>query len=139
MPTREELQQLADERLRAIKILFEGESFDIVCQDGGYVIEYGLKSAICKCIKQNNYPAERKGYKTHDLNKLINFANLEDSLEGKIAIDLDFLVNWSLISKWTPEFRYKPIGTSKKKNAGQYISAIESKKGGVYPWIKENW
>ena len=47
MPTRLELQELS-KKIRSYKIIFEQGLHDFVCQDCGYVLEFGLKSAICK-------------------------------------------------------------------------------------------
>ena len=139
MPTRLELQELAEKKLLAIKALFEKEFYDFVCHECGYVLEYGLKSAVCKYVRKTVYPENTRGYKTHNLNDLVSLSNLNSSLEKRKSESTEFFINWSIVSTWTVGFRYDPIGKNKKNTAEEYINAIESKKDGAFPWIKENW
>lgn len=139
MPTREDFKKLSEERLSAIKTLLKNGHYDIVCQDSGYVLEFGLKASVCKTLKRNVYPENIRKYRTHNLNNLIDLAKLKDSLNNKKKNNINFFVNWSLLSKWSVEFRYEPIGKNKKENAEEVVNAIENEKDGVYPWIKENW
>lgn len=138
MPTRKELQDLSEDKLNAVKHLFEGEFYHEVITNSGYPVEFGLKSAVCKHLSQEEYPSSRD-YFVHDVNKLVKLANLKEDLDAKKKDDVDFFVNWSLISKWSVEFRYEPVGKSKKENAKEYISALEDEKGGILPWVKTNW
>lgn len=139
MPTRLELQELAEQRLKSVKTLLEKEFYDFVCHDCGYVLEFGLKSAVCKNILSNIYPENDNRYKTHSLDKLVDLASLKIDLENEKRKSIDFFINWSLVSKWSVSFRYDPIGKNKKETAEEYIKAIENQKDGVFPWIKKNW
>lgn len=139
MPSRKDLQKSSEERLNAIKDLYKNKHYDIVCQDSGYVVELGLKAAVCKTLRKNVYPDNIKKYRTHNPDILVNLAKLRDSLNEKKKKNIKFFINWSLISKWSVNFRYEPIGRNKKENAEEVINAIENEEGGVYPWIKENW
>lgn len=139
MVTRNELQIMAETKLKSIKTLYENGFYDYVCQDSGYVLEFGLKSAVCKSIEQQIYPDNDSAYRTHSLNKLVNLANLRKDLEAKKRRDKNFFVNWSIASKWSVEFRYQPIGKNEKENAEDFMNAVENPKDGVYPWVKENW
>jgi HEPN domain-containing protein len=139
MPTRNEFQVLSEARLSAIKNLFAGGLYDIVCQDSGYVVEFGLKSAICKAINTERYPDNKKIYRTHNLTQLVKLARLENDLNEKKVNDAKFFANWSLVSKWSVNMRYQPIGENEEENAKDHINAIENPKDGVHPWIKQNW
>lgn len=139
MPTRYELQVMAEKRLEAVKSLHKQGFYDFVCQDSGYVLEFGLKSAVCKRIGKDSYPDNDQKYRTHSLNKLVNLADLRRKLERKKKKDENFFVNWSIASKWSVEFRYQPIGQNEKENAEDFLNAIENPKDGVHPWVKENW
>lgn len=139
MPTREELQDLSEARLNAIKTLYENGIYDIVCQDSGYVVEFGLKSAVCKANEFDEYPENNQTYRTHNLTRLVKLAKLHDKLNERKRNDIAFFTNWSLISKWSVNMRYEPIGEKKESNAKQHINAIENPKDGVHPWNKQNW
>lgn len=136
---KKDLKLKSANKLKVIKSNYISGFYDEVVSDSGYVIEFALKAAICKKLNSNTYPENIRDYKTHSPEKLINLANLREKLEKKKKSDLDFFISWSLLSKWSVEFRYYPPGKYDKKTANDYINAIESEKGGVYPWIKENW
>ena len=103
---RNELKRMADWKLKEIKLMHENGFFDSAVSNSGYVVEFGLKAAICKKIKKEN---------------------------------VNFMVNWSLISRWSVNFRYKPIGTNSKEKSEEYINALEAEDGGVYTWVKKVW
>jgi len=138
MPTRNDLKELSEHKLKIIKCFFMQKEYDEVVQNSGYVIEFGLKSAICKHEDIDEYPCEQK-YLIHNLTRLIKFANLQEKFDLKKTTSADFFANWSLITTWTPQFRYQPIGTSNKEHAKQVINAIDQKDEGVFPWVKSNW
>ena len=136
---RKQLQKKAESRLRAIKLNYDEELYDEVVSDSGLVIEFALKSAVCKTLARDEYPEHISNYRTHDPNKLIKLSKLKDELEKEKASNIDFFINWSLLSKWSIDFRYMPPGTHDEKSSADYIKAIESEEGGVYPWIKKRW
>jgi hypothetical protein len=139
LPTRSDLQGLSEARLDAIKSLLGSGHYDIVCQDSGYVIEYGLKSAVCKHLNDDDYPEHIRKYRDHDFNKLIELADLQNELSRARMDNFNFFVNWSLLTKWSVNFRYKPVGTNQKHHAEEIINAIDNEKDGVHPWVKIHW
>lgn len=136
---KKELQKKSENRLKAVKGSYRDSLYDEVVSDCGLVIELALKATVCKAINEDVYPEFIRTYRTHDPEELINLAKLRSKLEAEKSNDLDFFVNWSLLSKWSINFRYMPPGTYSKSKAENYITAIEGPKGGVYPWIKKNW
>lgn len=58
MPTRKELQDLAEIRLQEAKVLFEKEFYDGARYLAGYVIELALKARICKILDLDQYPPD---------------------------------------------------------------------------------
>lgn len=136
--TKEQLEFLANQKLSVIKLAYSSNHHDAVRSESGMIIELGLKSVICKREKSQYYPDHQQKYRVHDLNRLISLARLEKSLmiaKGQ----KEFYDNWSLLSKWNVNLRYKPIGENSEKIAKQYLDAVESKSGGVYPWVKNYW
>lgn len=139
MVKKKELQKLSDRKLEEIKKLHYAKFYESVVQQSGLVVEYGLKATICKNIKDNIYPESIKKYRTHEPEKLIDLANLRNDLETEKLNNIDFFVSWSLLSKWSISFRYKPIGSSSEKESKEYIKALDNQDGGVHPWIREHW
>lgn len=133
-----ELKRMADWKLKEIKLMHENGFFDSSVSNSGYVVEFGLKAAVCKKIKKNCYPENELKYREHSPEKLINLAGLKKELQEEKK-NINFMVNWSLISRWSVNFRYKPIGTNSQKTSAEYINALEAEDGGVYTWIKKVW
>ena len=59
-------------------------------------------------------------YKKHNPDQLVNLAGLKKALKEEKKN-----VNWSLISRWSVNFRYKPIGTNSEETSIGYINALE--------------
>lgn len=134
---RNELKRMADWKLKEIKLMHENGFFDSSVSNSGYVVEFGLKAAICKKIKRD-YPENYLKYKKHNPDQLVNLAGLKKALKEEKK-NVNFMVNWSLISRWSVNFRYKPIGTNSEETSIGYINALEAEDGGVYTWIKKVW
>lgn len=134
-----ELKKKSESRLKAIKSSYKEGLYDEVVADSGLVIEFALKAAVCKAIKKDIYPEEIRRYRTHDPEALIDLSKLRSDLENEKVNNLDFFINWSLLSKWSINFRYMPPGTHDVNTSNEYINAIEKENGGVYPWIKKRW
>ncbi|AJA49522.1 HEPN domain-containing protein [Clostridium pasteurianum DSM 525 = ATCC 6013] len=138
MVKKKELQKLSDRKLEELKKLYDARFYDSVVEQSGLVVEYGLKASICKNIKKDMYP-EYGRYKIHEPEKLIDLANLRNDLELEKSNNIDFFVSWSLLSKWSVNFRYRPIGSSDEKESKEYIKALDDQIGGVHPWIRKHW
>ncbi len=142
MPTRNELKQLAKTRLQEAKVLFDKGFYDGVCYLAGYVLELALKARICKILDLAEYPQSgeiSRAFKTHKYGDLFTFSGLERKFNDAIGTNSSLLMNWSLLTKWTEEFRYRPIGSSSKKDAEKVINALDNPKDGVFTWIKKRW
>ena len=142
MLTRNELKQLARMRLREAKVLFNEGFHDGACYLAGYVIELALKARICKILDLTEYPQSgeiSRAFKTHRYDDLFKLSGLERKFNDAIGTNPPLLMNWSLLTKWTEEFRYRPIGSSSKKDAEKVINALDNPKDGVFTWIKKRW
>lgn len=139
MLKKKELQKLSNRKLEELKKLYYARFYDSVVSQSGLVVEYALKASICKKIKKDVYPECEKRYRVHESEKLIDLANLRGELEKEKTNNLEFFVSWSLLSKWSINFRYKPVGSSNEKESKDYIDALDNPKGGVHPWISKHW
>ena len=95
----------------------------------GYICHYSLY-AYENELKQGFITVEG-GHRVGVAGKVI--------IENEKVNNLDFFINWSLLSKWSINFRYMPPGTHDANTSNEYINAIEKENGGVYPWIKKRW
>lgn len=139
MPTFLELKYLADRRMEAVDVLNYNGIHDIAYQDSGYIIEFGLKAAICKHLNATKYPDNVEIYRTHHFDTLVDLAGLTSELAKKKASDRTFMKNWSIATKWSVALRYRPIGIDEKSKSTTFINAVKEEKGGVLSWIKTHW
>jgi len=141
MPTHEELKKLAKTRLVESKALFDKGLYDGACYLAGYVIELALKARICK-ILDIHYPESgeiSRSFKTHKYDELIKLSGLERKFDEAKKLNSALFTNWSLVTGWSEEFRYRPIGTNTQIRAQQFINALENQKDGIFTWIKKRW
>ena len=82
MPTKIELEQLAQTRLDEAKSLIEKGFYDGAFYLAGYVIELALKARICKVLDLSDYPDTGKLgtiFKTHSFDELLLLSGLKNS------------------------------------------------------------
>jgi len=112
-----EVKRLATARLRDAEALHAAGRYDGAIYMCGYSVELALKARICRTLKWTGFPekdAEFKGLgslKVHDLDALLRFTGRER------AVKAQFLAEWSAVSFWNPEARYKPIGSANPTDA----------------------
>lgn len=139
MPTYQELKELAETRLLEVKALYDKGLYDGACYLAGYVIEFALKARITKLLDMTHYPETgeiSKSFKTHNYDILIKLSGLEKKFDEATKLNKNLFTNWSLVTKWSEEFRYHPVGTNPKEYVRQIINALEDPNDGVFTWIK---
>jgi len=142
MPTRQELKKLAKIRLLEAKALFDKGLYDGACYLAGYVVEMALKARICRILDMAAYPESgeiSRLFKTHKYDDLVKLSGLERKFEEAKKLNSELFTNWSLVTEWSEEFRYRPVGTNSKIRAQQIINALENPKDGIFTWIKKRW
>ncbi|HNT26616.1 MAG TPA: HEPN domain-containing protein [bacterium] len=143
MPTTQsDLRKLARLRLREAQALFDKKLYDGCEYLAGYVIELALKARICKTLNTNDYPdtGERsRVFKTHNLDDLLFLSGLQRRFDEDKRTNPALFTNWSLITPWSEQYRYNPVGSSNKVHAKQVLEALKDQNNGVFSWIKKRW
>ncbi len=139
MPTRKELQRLARERLRDAQILQHRGRHDAAAYMCGYVLELALKACICKTLQINDYPEKRLHgeFKTHGFDDLKLLAGFESEITAKRNPKL--FANWSIVARWSPDWRYRPIGSVTESDADAILAALRKRQYGILPWLRKRW
>lgn len=112
-----DIRQIAKARLKDAQVLLAAQRYDGAVYLCGYAVEMALKARICKTLKWAGYPESRKefeqlsSFKAHDLDVLLRLSGREASVKS------NFLMEWSAVSVWNPESRYKPIGSANASDA----------------------
>jgi hypothetical protein len=137
MTTRRELQMLSCLRLREAEVLFAAGLFEGCAYLCGYVVELGLKAAICATLGIEEYPETqlRGAFKTHEFDNLKLLAGMDSSF----ATDPTLLFSWSVTSEWTPERRYESQGTYDQASALEILEAVRRYPNGVLACISSRW
>lgn len=142
MPTHEELKKLAKTRLIEAKALFDKGLYDGSCYLAGYVIELALKARVYKILDMTDYPESgdmSRLFKTHKYDDLVKLSGLERKFDEAKKANVALFTNWSLVTDWSEEFRYRPVGTNSKKRVQEIINALENPKDGIFTRIKKRW
>jgi HEPN domain-containing protein len=136
---RTDLQQLAELRIKEARILLEGASYSGAYYLAGYAIECALKACIAKRTKENDFPHKdfvNRSW-THDLQKLLNLAELKDRLETEMKSNKDLDTFWAIVVNWEEGKRYE-LGVTQKE-AKSLCDAISDPVNGVLQWLKKSW
>ena len=137
--TKDELEALADLRLREAKVLFENELFQGAFYLCGYSIECALKACIAKSFRENEFPNKKlvNDSYVHDLNQLLKLSNLSIKFKTDAESDAKLDIHLALVKDWSEQFRYKP--TIEKIRAEELIKAVSDDQSGILQWIKKHW
>ena len=133
---------MAKSRLQEAKVLFDKGFYDGACYLAGYVVELAVKARICKILALTEYPETgeiSRAFKTHRYSDLLKLSGLERRFNDAITTNSSLYKNWFLVKDWTEDFRYRPIGSSSKKEDEDIINALDAPKDGVFTWIKKRW
>lgn len=152
MRTEAEIIALSNEKLKIAEFLCQHGFFDDAYYLGGYVFELCLKAKICKTLaipdffdfdnsRSRKLPINKskradkdnlyKPFKVHDYEQLLILSGLYGEFSNKIATDLVFEADWSVISKWDENLRY-----SNGANQTDVISFITSIKN-MKTWLQQ--
>ena len=132
------LELLAVERLKESKILLDQKCFNGAYYLAGYSVECALKACIAKQINLHEIPSKSliNDFYTHDLERLIKLAGIEQDHTKRLKSDPDFKINWSIVRLWTEEARYKEWTDVQ---ANELYNAINNLKGGILLWTQQYW
>lgn len=135
---RNEFKCLAGVRLSEAKILLDNRKYDGAYYLSGYVIECALKACIARQVRRFQFPDKNLANNcyTHDLNKLVNLANLKPDLDRHISNNNNFEINWTIVKDWSEESRYK---RNRKLEASDIYLAVSDSNNGVLEWLQRHW
>jgi len=71
------------------------------------------------CRWYEKYFQNSRFLKVHDLETLLIFSGVESKIRAQFAIP------WSIVDKWDPEIRYKPIGSHTRQIAEDMLNSTQ--------------
>jgi hypothetical protein len=137
---RNDLQQLADDRVSDAEALLNAGRWSGAYYLSGYAVECALKASIAKQTNLHDFPDKivtEKTY-THDLIKLLDLAGL------KLQLQLDTTpvanpalgIHWQHVKDWSERARYQQ---KTEAQARRLYQAVTDPTNGVLQWIKSHW
>jgi HEPN domain-containing protein len=134
---RRDFRTLAELRVEEARVLLRSRRQLGAYYLAGYAVECALKACIAKQRKRFEFPPRRSIVErmySHNLDSLLDAADLKAQLEKEIAANPDFAANWNTVRDWTSESRYETSGL----NGKELYNAVTGPNG-VLPWIKLRW
>jgi len=140
------LKQIANARLKTVKLLINAKDWHGAANMMGYALECALKAVICKTLNLVSYP-DRKSNKhiksfflTHEFNSLLIVSGLENvfSLRGPEKL----FESWSNFTKeypgpvWT-EMRYDNNNWTGEKTKSLHDALVDPQHG-IITYIEKN-
>lgn len=135
---RRKLQASARDRLADARALLRARRYAAAYYIAGYAVECALKACITKQVNRHDFPDKKLAIEsyTHNLEKLVEVAELQDGLEAAQAADEMFGRNWQVVCEWSAEDRYEP--DISRDDALKLYGAITARRVGVMTWIRSN-
>lgn len=136
---RNDFQKLAILRLKEAEALLKNRCYEGAYYLSGYSIECALKACIAKKTKRYEFPNKNRVNSSyvHDLNKLIDVAELTKELNEEMKLNNNFADYWNTIKDWSEKDRYK--NNINKQYAEGRIIAITDNDNGILKWLKKYW
>jgi HEPN domain-containing protein len=134
---RRDFQRLADIRTEEARVLVRSRKQQGAYYLAGYAVECALKACIAKQTKRHEFPPNRsyigKIY-THDLNELLQQADLDRQLAIDVRVNALLANNWNIVKTWSEDARYKITGLK-----GRDMYTALTGPNGVLTWLKKHW
>lgn len=134
-----DLEELADIRVKEAKVLLDAENYQGAYYLAGYSLECAIKACIAKQVRQHDFPNLElaKNSYSHKLMDLLGVAGLKQKLNEKEGQDADFQLNWAVAKDWSEKARYE--NRVEEKKAKDLYEAITDDQSGILAWLKKYW
>jgi HEPN domain-containing protein len=140
---RAELQRLARERIRDAEVLLAGGQWAAAYYLAGYAVECALKSCILHHLERTGMLFKDRKYLnkladcwTHELDKLLDLANLTANFGVARGANPALDAYWAVVRDWKETSRYEQ---KTEAEARALHEAITHDPDGVFKWIQQHW
>jgi HEPN domain-containing protein len=137
---RAQLRQLAEDRILDAERLLAAGRWGGAYYLAGYAVECGLKACIMAHVEAVGAIFQDKRFSekcwTHDLEDLLQLANLEATLGADTAANATLFANWAATKDWKETSRYEQ---KTQAEAQSLYNAIANDPDGMLPWIRKHW
>ena len=104
----------------------------------GYAVECALKACIAKRTQEHDFPDKKlvNDSHTHNLKELLRLAELKTELDSVLDANPEMRSNLETVQDWSETARYQ---RKTVLDTIALLTAIETQKGGLLPWIRLRW
>lgn len=141
--SRAELRQFAEDRILDAQALLAAGRWTGAYYLSGYAVECGLKSCVLAHIERTGMIFKDRKYLrslgdcwTHDLDQLVQLAELKAERDRAGAANANLFISWGTVLLWRETSRYEQKAP---KEAQDIFNAITHPTDGVLPWIRLHW
>ncbi len=135
-----ELRQLAEDRILDAAALLAAGRWSGAYYPAGYAVECGLKACVMAYVESSGVIFQDKKYAekcwTHDLEALVQLADLRPRLDQDLAVNAALAANWAEVQNWEETSRYEQ---KTQFEAQLLLDAITNNPDGMLPWIRLRW
>ena len=137
-PSAQDLQALAEMRLKDAVVLLDNKRWSAAYYLAGYSVECGIKAVIALSFRAQVIPDRRFVTKiySHDLEDLADLAGLKAELNDRLKMSDPYKENWAVVSGWSEQTRYETTDTFMSV---KMVEAVADQQAGVLPWLKTYW
>jgi HEPN domain-containing protein len=130
------LLELAEAKLSDAKFLLDHNRPDNAYYLAGYAIELLLKAVLASRFLADTIPSKElvRDIFTHDLNRLLNLADLRRDLTERQDADPQFRGRWEIVLRWKETSRYEVWSVHE---AAELIEAIDEPEHEVLQWLRK--
>lgn len=128
--SRDEWQKLTDTRMDDAEALLKSGRYDGAYYLAGYAVECALKARLVRLL-EGYFPPKQSLY-IHDLEKLLDAAELASIFEDLANANRLFEDQWDTVKEWSEMSRYN---TQDQRAAEDMLAAVR----GVVECIKQYW
>ena len=120
-----DLRKIAKAHLEDAMTLLAARRFDGAVYLCGYAVEVAIKGRICRTLRWSGFPdsagefRDLQSFRTHELDLLLRLSGIEARIRS------GFPAEWSAISGWKPELRYRRPGTADRGGAEAMLQAAK--------------
>ena len=136
---RRDFQRLSDTRLSDAEALLSARRYSAAYYLAGYAVECALKACIAKQTRRYDFPPDPRAISriyTHQLDTLIQAADLRAELDSELTSDPLFRRFWTLVGEWSEQTRYE---RHSRADAVALVAAISDDDHGVLQWLRRHW
>jgi hypothetical protein len=134
------LRQLAEDRIQDAAALLAASRWSGAYYLAGYALECGLKACVLAHVENTGIIFIEKKYAekcwTHDLELLVELANLQAAFATDLAVNPVLARNWGIARNWDETSRYQQ---KTQAQAQELFNAVANVPDGVLPWIRLRW